>query len=305
MWYWTGLALFLLIFLSLDLFMHRKEHRVEIREALFWSGIWIFVGLLFNVGIYYTKGTEAALNFFAGYLVEKSLSVDNLFVFLLIFSYFKTPPRYTHMVLFWGVLGAILMRGIFIFFGLALIESFEWIFYLFGLFLIITGIRLGWKQETDIDPENNFVVRSFKKFFPYTHDYHDGHFFIKKGTKFVATPLFITLLAVEFSDLVFAVDSIPAIMGITLDPFIVYSSNIFAILGLRALYFALSGMMELFHYLKYALSLILCFIGLKMLIKDFLHIPIWGTLGFITTSLAIATIASYLDDKKPLKQRIK
>jgi tellurite resistance protein TerC len=277
---------------------NRKPHEISIRESLVWSGIWIFISLLFNVGVFLWYGHEAALQFFTGYLIEKSLSVDNLFIFLLLFSYFKVPAKYQHKVLFWGILGALVMRGVLIFLGAVLVARFHWILYLFGLFLVITGIKMAFqKKEKEVHPERNIVVRFFKRLFPITVGYHEEKFFIKTGGKRYGTLLFVVLIVVETTDLLFAVDSIPAIFAITHDPFIIYTSNVFAILGLRSLYFALAGMMDLFYYLRHGLSVILMFVGVKMLLVDIVHISIGLALGVVGSVLLLAIIASILRAK--------
>ncbi len=292
---WIGFNVFVLAMLILDAAVfHRKAHEVKFKEALLWSGFWISLALLFNVGIYYFKGKEAALQFLAGYLIEESLSIDNLFVFLLIFSYFKVPHLYQHKILFWGILGAQVMRAVFIFAGVALIHKFHWIIYIFGAFLMFSGLKLFFEKDKKVSPEKNIVLRGFKKFFPVTHDYHDGKFFVKETGKWTATPLFVVLLVIETTDLVFAVDSIPAILAITKDPFIVYTSNIFAILGLRALYFALAELMKLFHNLHYGLGVILVFVGIKMLLESVMEIPIVAALGFIVMTLIASVISSII-----------
>lgn len=294
-WLWIGFNLFVLLMLALDLgVFHKKSHSVSVKEALVWSVVWISLALVFNAGVYHWMGHDAALKFLTGYLLEKSLSVDNLFVFLLIFSYFRVPAQYQHKVLFWGILGAILMRALFIFTGIALIQRFHWLFYLLGAFLFFTGVKLAFEKDKEIHPEKNFMLRLFRKIMPVTHEFEGDKFFVKRGLKRFATPLFIVLLVVETTDVIFAMDSVPAILSITLDPFIVYSSNIFAILGLRALYFALAGMMQMFHHLHYGLAAILCFVGVKMLIADFYKIPIAYALGFIALTLLTSIVASLL-----------
>ena len=297
-WFWVGFNAFVLVMLALDLgVFHRKAHAVKIKEALLLSAFWISLALIFNVVVYFWKGPDKALEFLTGYLIEESLSVDNLFVFLMIFSYFNVPARYQHTVLFWGILGAIIMRAIFIFAGVALINKFHWIIYIFGIFLIFTGIRLALQKEREIHPEKNPVLRLFRLFMPVTKDYVEGKFFVKEAGKYFATPLFIVLLVVETTDVMFALDSIPAILAITSDPFIVYTSNVFAILGLRAIYFALAGIMQLFRYLSYGLALILVFVGVKMLISGFVHIPVEIALGVVVGVLLISVLASII--KKP------
>lgn len=279
--------------LALDLgVFHRKAHVVRLKEALGWSVVWICLALLFNLLIYFWLGSETALQFLAGYIIEKSLSVDNLFVFLLIFSYFSVPSVYQHKILFWGILGALIMRAIFIAAGITLIEKFHWMIYLFGGFLIITGIKMAFQKDKELHPEANPVLRLFRRFVPVTDQYHNDHFFVLKEGKRWATPLFVVLLLIETTDVIFAVDSIPAILAVTRDPFIVYTSNVFAILGLRALYFALAGIMQLFHYLHYGLSLILVFVGTKMLISDIYKVPIGIALAVIAGILIVSVIAS-------------
>ncbi|MBI4532089.1 MAG: TerC family protein [Candidatus Latescibacteria bacterium] len=296
---WVGFNIFVLAMLAVDLgVFHRKAHVVKIKEALIWSAVWIALALLFNVGIYVWRGPETALAFLTGYLIEKSLSVDNIFVFILIFSYFRIPPLYQHKVLFWGILGALIMRAIFIATGVTLIQKFHWIIYIFGAFLILTGIKMALQKDKEIHPERNPVLRLFRRFMLVTDHYEDGKFFVKREGRSFATPLFIVLLLVETTDLIFAVDSIPAILAITLDPFIVYTSNVFAILGLRALYFALAGIMQLFHYLHYGLSAILVFVGVKMLLADIYKIPIGIALGVVAGILFLSVIVSIARPRK-------
>ncbi len=290
---WVGFNIFILILLALDLgVFHRTDRPIKLRESLFWSVIWIVVALLFNVVVYFWWGTDTGLQFLTGYLIERSLSVDNLFVFLMIFSYFRVAPLYQYKVLYWGILGALIMRAIFIATGVALIHMFHWVIYVFGVFLIIIAIRMAFEKEKEIHPEKNPVLKIFRSFMPITKDYVGGRFFIRKDRKSFATPLFVVLLVIETTDVVFALDSIPAILAITTDPFIVYTSNVFAILGLRALYFALAGVMELFHYLNVGLAVILAFVGIKMLISRIYEIPVSIALGVVATTLAIAIIAS-------------
>ncbi|MFN3653349.1 MAG: TerC family protein [Armatimonadota bacterium] len=299
---WIGFNLFVLAMLALDLgVFHRRSHVVSVREAMIWSAVWISLALLFNLGIYYYRGTEPALQFLTGYIVEKSLSVDNIFIFLVIFSYFRVPAQYQHKVLFWGILSALIMRAILIFLGVALIKTFHWVIFVFGAFLIYTGIRLAFQKHDDIDLEANPAIRILKRFMPVTRDYHGDRFVVKIEGRTWATPLLVTLLVVEVTDLLFALDSIPAILAITPDPFIVYTSNVFAILGLRSLFFALAGMMERFHYLKSGLSAVLIFVGVKMLISDWYKIPVAVSLGVIATILTIAIVASLL---RPLPEEV-
>jgi tellurite resistance protein TerC len=290
---WVAFNIFVLAMLAIDLLVfHRQAHKVTVREALAWSAVWVALALLCNVGIYWWHGAETALEFLTGYVIEKSLSVDNIFVFLLIFSYFRVPPVYQHKVLFWGIVGALLMRALFIAMGVTLIQTFHWVIYLFGAFLIVTGIKLAAQKDQEIHPERNPVLRLFRRVMPMTERYEDGHFFVTRGARYYATPLCVVLLVVETTDVIFAVDSIPAIMAITLDPFMIYTSNVFAILGLRALYFALAGIVQLFHYLPYGLSAILVFVGVKMLFVDLYKIPIGLALSVVAGILAIAVIAS-------------
>lgn len=295
---WVCFIGFVLFMLVLDLgVFHRKSHEIKIKEALIWSTVWISLALIFNYGIYVFLGKEKAIEFLTGYIVEKSLSVDNLFVFIMLFAYFKVDVKHQHKVLFWGILGALVMRAIFIFAGVALINKFHWIIYIFGALLIFTGIKMLFHKEENIDPDRNPLVKLFKKIFPVTEKEHGDKFFVRLNGKTVATPLFIVLLMVEFTDLIFAVDSIPAILAITNDTFIIFSSNVFAILGLRALYFALAGITKYFYYLKYGLSAILVFVGIKMTIVDFYKVPIVSSLLVISGILIISVVVSVLRPK--------
>ncbi len=290
---WICFLGFVLLMLALDLgVFHRKSHEVKIKEALIWTAIWIGLALIFNYGIYVFMGQQKALEFLTGYVIEKSLSIDNLFVFIMLFTYFKVDVKYQHKVLFWGILGALLMRAIFIFAGVALISKFHWIIYVFGALLVFTGIKMIFHKEEDIEPDKNPLVRLFKVFFPVTKESHGGKFFVKLEGRTFATPLFVVLLIVEFTDLIFAVDSIPAILAITNDTFIIFTSNVFAILGLRALYFALAGITKYFYYLKYGLSAILIFVGVKMTIVDLYKIPITHSLLVIIGILLISVLIS-------------
>lgn len=296
---WIAFNLFVLGMLLLDFgVFNRKSHIISVKESLTWTGVWIALALAFNVWIYYEAGTEPALNFLTGYLIEKSLSVDNLFVFLLLFNYFRVPKHQMHGVLFWGILGALVMRAIFIVAGIALINLFDWMIYIFGLFLIYAGYKLVFQGDQEIHPEQNPFLKLLRKFVPVSNDYEDDRFFILKNGKWFATPLLVVLISVETTDLLFALDSIPAILAITKDPFIVYSSNVFAIMGLRSLFFALAGIIDLFHHLHYGLAFILAFIGVKMLISHHVEIPILFTLGVIATVLVISVISSLLFPKK-------
>jgi len=290
---WVIFNVFVLGVLALDLLvLHRKAHAVSLREALAWSCVWVSLALLFALGVYFFRGGEKALEFLTGYVIEWSLSVDNLFVFLVIFSYFGVPPIYQHRVLFWGILGALVLRAIFIATGTALLTNFHWMIYVFGGFLIFTGIKLLFAGEEKIDPEKNPAVRLVRRFMNVTPDYHGQQFFIRKDGRLWATPLLLVLIVVETTDVIFAVDSIPAIFAITLDPFIVYTSNVFAILGLRALFFLLAGVMDMFRFLKVGLSFVLCFVGIKMVIVDFYKIPIGISLGVVVGILGISILAS-------------
>lgn len=320
--FWIGFVVFVMIMLSLDLFVfHKKDSVVKVKEALLWSAFWIGLAVIFNIGIYFVVGNIAgfelgkqkALEFLTGYLIEESLSVDNLFVFIMIFGFFKIEPKFQHKILFWGIIGAIIMRAIFIFAGVALIQQFAWVMYIFGAFLIYTGLHmLIDKGDNDFDPNKNIVIRIFKKIMPVTHDMSVPHFFVRKDKVLYATPFFVALLFIEASDLIFAVDSIPAVLSVSKDPFIVYTSNIFAILGLRSLYFALNGIMGYFHYLKYALSGILTFIGIKMCVNEFsldfgyeFHISNFTSLGvivaFLTSSILLSIVVKKRQEKSAAK----
>jgi tellurite resistance protein TerC len=297
--FWIGFNVFVAIMLALDLgVFHRKTHKVPVKEAVIWTGVWITLAIIFNLLIYFDMGKTKALEFLTGYVIEYSLSVDNIFVFILIFSFFQVNEKYQHKVLFWGILGALIMRAIFIFAGVALINRFQWIIYIFGGFLVITGIRMLLHSESKIEPEKNPIVRFFRKFLPVTDTMHEDKFFIKKNSKSYATPLFLVLLIIESSDLIFAVDSIPAILAISQDSFIVYTSNIFAILGLRSLYFAISGIMEYFRFLKIGLAFVLTFVGVKMCTSNFIEIPVIYSLLVIISILLISVVASVLIKKK-------
>lgn len=296
---WTAFNLFVLGMLALDLgVFHKKSQEITVKDALIWTGVWITLAMGFNLLIYYVFGREQAIEFFTGYLIEKSLSVDNIFVIIMIFSYFHVPTAYQHKVLFWGILGALVMRVIFIFAGIELIHRFHWLIYIFGGFLIITGIRMILGSEAKLEPERNPVVKLVRRVFPVTPAFEGDNFFVRKETRIWATPLFVVVILIETTDLIFAVDSIPAILAITDNPFIVYTSNVFAILGLRSLYFALSGIEKYFHYLKYGLSAILVFVGTKMAITDFYKIPIEVSLIVIVSLLLLAIVASVLFPQK-------
>lgn len=300
---WISFNVFILFLLALDLgVFNRKAHEVSVKEALTWSGVWIGIAMLFNLGLYQFQGAEVAFSFLAGYLIEKSLSVDNIFVFIMIFSYFKVPSIYQHKVLFYGIVGALLMRAGMIAAGTALISSFHWTIYIFGAFLFFTGIKMLVKKDDDeFNPESNMLVKLVKKLIPISNEYNKDKLFTKSNGVLMATPLFLVLLIIEFSDVIFAVDSIPAIFGITQDPFIVYTSNIFAILGLRSLYFALAGIMHKFEYLKVGLSFVLAFIGTKMMIMDFYKIPIGLSLGIVASILIASVVFSLIKTKNTEK----
>ncbi|WP_375437953.1 TerC family protein [uncultured Hymenobacter sp.] len=294
--FWVGFNAFVLAMLLLDLLVfNRKAHVVKMREALSWSFFWIVLSLSFNYFVYRNMGRQAGLEFLTGYLIEKSLSVDNLFVFLLIFSYFRVPPQYQHKILFWGVLGALVLRAIFILVGAALLAKFSFLLYVLGAFLVYTGIKMATNAgEPEIDPDSNPVVKFLSRHLPITSQLHEGKFFVRKDGLLFATPLLVVLVMVETTDVVFAVDSIPAILAVSRDTFIVYTSNVFALLGLRALYFALEGLMRLFHYLHYGLSLILIFIGGKLLLSEVYHMSMGLSLGVVGVILVLSVVASLL-----------
>ncbi|HLB88473.1 MAG TPA: TerC family protein [Terriglobales bacterium] len=296
--FWILFNLFVLAMLVLDLgVFHRRAHRVKFREALAWSAMWIALAAAFAVLLYFWRGHVVTLEFVTGYVIELSLSVDNLFVFLLIFRYFRVPALHQHKVLFWGILGALLMRGIFVLVGVGLITRFHWIVYLFGAFLVYSGIQFFRQESVEIHPEKNPVLRLFRRWMPVTEDYEGSKFFVRR-TGLYATPLLVVLLVVETTDLLFAVDSIPAVLAITLNAFIVYTSNIFAILGLRSMYFALAGMMEFFHYLHYGLSVVLIFVGAKMLASHYYQIPTAWALGVVAGVLLVSVLVSVVRPKK-------
>ena len=305
-WMWAAFTVFVLGVLALDLgVFHRKAHAVSAKEAGIWTAVWVSMAAIFCVGVGLTMGRQAALEFAAGYLVEEALSVDNLFVFILIFTYFRVPEELRHRVLFWGIIGALVMRGAMIGMGAVLIERFHWIIYVFGAFLVYTGIKMAVKGEEEIDPEHNPVLRLVRRVTPVTHGYRGQHFFVHEApptggaVRRMATPLFVVLVLVETTDLVFAVDSIPAIFGVTRDPFLVYTSNVFAILGLRSLFFLLSGVIEKFHFLRFGLAAVLAFVGLKMLASSFYPIPIGISLGVIALLLGGSVVASLMFPRAP------
>jgi tellurite resistance protein TerC len=292
--FWILFNLFVVAMLVLDLgILNRRSHHVTFREALAWSGVWIALAAAFAVIEFFWHGRAQALQFVTGYVIELSLSIDNLFVFLVIFRYFKVPDQHQHKVLFWGILGALLMRGIFIVAGVGLISRFSWITYLFGILLIYSGLKLLRQGASEIHPEKNPVLRLFRRVLPVTKEYVGAQFFTRTN-RLYATPLFVVLLVVETSDLLFAVDSIPAVLAITLNAFTIYTSNVFAILGLRSMYFALAGIMDLFHYLHYGLSVVLIFIGLKMLGSHYVDIPTEWALAIVILVLGVSVAASML-----------
>ncbi len=297
-WVWVGFNAYVLVMLFLSLIAHRGQKAVSLRSAAGWSVFWIAAGLAVNVFVWWYAGHQAGLQFFTGYLLEESLSVDNLFVILTIFSYFGIPPARQHRVLFWGILGAIVFRGIFILAGTALVERFHWILYLFGLFLVVTGARMGFHEDAKVDPDQNLFVRVFRRFVPVCTEIGTDRFFIRLYGRLCATPMLVALLVVETSDVMFAVDSIPAVFSVTTDPFIVFASNICAVLGLRSLYFLLQGVMGLFRFLRYGLAFILVFVGGKMLVTDLFHIPTAISLGVVAGVLAITVLASLVARKR-------
>lgn len=297
--FWIIFNICILTLLILDLFVFNKGNKVvTTKSALKWSAFWVGLALAFNVFVYFWKGQEAAELFFTGYIIEESLSVDNLFVFMLIFSYFRVPAEYQRKVLFWGIIGALVLRGLFIIVGIELIEHFDWLLYILGVFLIYTGVKMLFSSDDDeIDPENNVILKLTNKLIRVTKNYEGDKFFIRKEGILYATPLFIVVLIVESTDVVFAVDSIPTILGITTDTFIVYTSNVFALLGLRSLYFALSSVIKLFHYINYGLAVILSFVGFKLLIHAWYPIPHKFALSFVVLALGLSILASWLFPK--------
>lgn len=298
-WKWVLFNAFVPAMLALDLgVFHRQKHEIKFKEAASWSAVWVALALAFAALMARQRGTGATLQFLTGYIIEESLSVDNLFVFLLVFSYFAVPTRLQHTVLFWGIIGAMACRAIFIVAGVALLEHFEAVIYLFGAILVISGVKMGLEQEKQIRPDQNPILKLVRKFMPVTQGYEGSKFFVRRDGGTLATPLLLVLLVVETTDLMFAVDSIPAVLAITRDRFIVYTSNVFAVLGLRALYFSLKGAMDLFHHLHYGLSAILVFVGAKMLLAHFLEIPIGIALGVVAVLLLLSVIASLIWPRK-------
>ena len=311
LWAWAGFGIFILLMLALDLgVLNRKAHAVTYREATIWSVVWVTLALIFAGLVFWKTNRQTGLEFLTGYVIELSLSVDNLFVFLLIFSYFKVPSKYQHRVLFWGVLGALVMRMTMIAIGATLVERFHWILYIFGAFLIYTGFKMLRQDEAQANPEDNPIVRFVTKLIPITRHYEGEKFFTVQNGRKMGTLLLLVLVIVEVSDLVFAVDSIPAIFGITTNPFIVYTSNVFAILGLRSLYFLLAGVVEKFHYLKVGLAIVLMFVGVKMLSEGYIHdrfgvgkeTVILVSLGFVFVILISSVILSLLRPVPPEQQ---
>ena len=287
--------IFILVMLAIDLgVFNKKAHTVSVTEAVVWSIVWFLLAMLFNVGVFVYAGSTTALEFLTGYIIERALSFDNIFVFVIIFSYFGVPSKYHHRVLFWGVVGALITRSIFIAAGAALISRFEWVLYLFGVILVVSGWKMMTEKDIEVHPDKNIVIRLARRVFPVATGWESSGFFLTHNGKLHITTLFLVLLTVETTDIVFAVDSIPAVFGVTHDPFIVYSSNVFAILGLRATYFLLAGVMGSFQYLSHGLSLVLMFIGIKMLTADFVHVPIAVSLGIVALILGVAIVASLI-----------
>lgn len=296
---WLIFGCLVAVLLAVDLFaFNRKDHEIRFKEAILIALFWISLAVAFNVGIFFFEGKKRALEFLTGYLIEESLSVDNLFVFIMIFTFFGVHRRFQHKVLFWGIIGAIVLRALFIFVGVALIERFHWVIYIFGGFLVFTGIKMAFQDGEDINPEKNPVIKAARRLLPVTTDAPEGRFFARVASGWAVTPLFIVLLVVETTDLVFALDSIPAVLSISRDPFIIYTSNVFAILGLRALFFALSGAMQLFHLLKYGLAIILSFVGVKMMISHYYAVPIGVALGVVAGVLGLSVGLSLLFPQK-------
>lgn len=298
-YWWIGFNAFVIAMIAVDILVfHKRDHEVSIKESISWTFVWIALALVFNVLVFFWFGRQSAVEYLTGYIIEKSLSVDNLFVFIVIFKYFRVPKIYQYRVLFFGIIVAMILRAAFILVGVKLVHEFEWLIYIFGAFLVYIAVKMAMDKEDEYDPSENFVIKFFSKFMPMRPHYDNHNFFVKENGKWHVTQLFIVLMAINFVDLVFAVDSIPAIFAITLDPFIVYTSNMFAILGLRALYFALSGVMGLFHFLKYGLSVILGYVGIKMLISHYYKIPTFASLLFILAVLSGSIALSLLIKEK-------
>lgn len=297
--FWLFFGGIVLVLIVLDLFVfNRRSHTIRFREAVLWTCFWMGIALSFNLFVYGTMGARPALEFLTGYVVEQSLSVDNLFVFALILRYFGVPEAFLHRVLYLGILMAILFRALFIAAGVALLHQFHWIIYVFGAMLVLTGVRMMFQDDEELEPEKNPVIRLFRRIFPVTEHYEGNRFFVRRSARLWATPLFIVVLFLAVTDIVFAVDSIPAVLAITQDTFIVYTSNIFAVLGLRALFFVLAGVLNLFHHLRYGLAVILVFVGAKMLGSSFIEVPIGVSLGVIAGVLALSILASLLWPKR-------
>lgn len=300
---WIGFLLFVVAMLVLDLgVLNRRAHEIKMREAVIWSVFWTLIAIVFNVWVWYTRGTKDGVDFLTGYILERSLSLDNLFVFLVIFAYFKVEGKYQHRVLFWGIIGALVFRAIFIASGITLIRLFSWTLYVMGAFLVFTGIKIAFHKSEGIELDKNPVVRFCSKYLRMTDTFVDGKFFVRKSGKIMVTPLFMVLLLVESSDVVFAFDSVPAILAITQDPYIVFTSNVMAILGMRALYFALHALYKLFHRLQVGLSIVLVFIGLKMLLADYVHFPVWITLSVVVVLITGSMLASIIWPPKPVTE---
>jgi len=298
-WGWAAFSAIVVLMLVVDLqVFHREAHKVHVKEALAWSIVWIAWGVLFGLWVWWRHGGQAGLEYFTAYLIEKSLSLDNVFVWMAVFSYFVLPAQYQHRVLFYGVLGAIVMRGIFIAAGVSLLELFHWMLYVFGVILIVTGGRLGLGYGEKMEPQRNPVLKLVRRFVPMTETYHGQAFFVRSGGKLLATPLVAVLVVVESSDILFAIDSVPAVLAISREPFIVWTSNVSAILGLRALYFLISGLLVQFRYLNYGLALVLSYVGIKMLISDFYKVPTWLSLSIIALLVGGAIIASIEADRR-------
>ncbi|MDD4240488.1 MAG: TerC family protein [Smithellaceae bacterium] len=298
-WWWIFFTVFILAMLALDLgVFNRKTHVITMKEAMLWTAFWVGLALAFGAGVYFFYGHGKAMEFFAGYLIEYSLSIDNLFVFMLIFRFFNVPQAYEHKALFWGILMALVTRAVFIFAGVALITTFDWVMYIFGAFLVFTGVKMALNKQTEVHPEKNVAIKLLRFFIPVTRRFSGAKFFVvRRGVRY-ATPMLAVLLALETTDILFAIDSIPAVLAISKDPFIVYTSNVFAILGLRSLFFAISGLMKLFHLLHYGLAAILTFVGVKMLIEDFYHVPVGVSLLVIASMLAVSIVSSVIWPEK-------
>jgi TerC family integral membrane protein len=299
LWAWISFCAFVLAMLAFDLgVLHRTSHEVGLKEALIWSAVWIALALVFNLGVYHWLGREKGLQFFTGYLVELTLSVDNLFVFLLVFGYFKVPVEHRHRVLFWGIVGALIMRAVFIAAGITLIARFHWITYFFGALLVASGIKMIFERNKEIHPEKNPVLKVFRRWMDVTPEYEDGQFFVERQGRILASPLLVVLVILESTDLIFAVDSVPAVLAITPDPFIVFTSNVLAIVGLRSMFFALQGVMKRFHYLHYGLAVVLALVGVKMLLAGLYKMPTWISLLLIVAVLSVSIISSLSSKRK-------